>query len=169
LLLFSLLIYFFISRFFTHWRLRVYGNNLLSYVFITNNLYELDEYINSSGKIKERLIYWPQAYYKINDDVLEVSIRLDGSKYQEKLKDLGDNFSQRLVCPLESYELKNGHVIYEYSLKSQASYNVDESLEGGIRNLDYIPITQSIIWEYDKAPHALVTGQTGKGKTYLLF
>src|SRR5699024_6459462 len=86
-----------------------------------------------------------------------------------KLKDLGDNFSQRLVCPLESYELKSGYVVYEYSLKSQASYSVDKTLEGGIRNLDYIPITQSISWEYDKAPHALVTGQTGKGKTYLLF
>ena len=134
-------------------------------VIVSNSLFEIDR----DKKDREFISYFPQIYYLIKDGVVRISIRLDGSSYQDKFKKLADNFEQSLRFPYVGYEIKNGFVHYEYQMKQDERIFVDSQVHGVHFKSDEVPMTSNLSWRYDKAPHALITGQTGKGKTFLLF
>lgn len=133
--------------------------------YIKNNLRKM---IKNNGFYTEennKITYRPEVYFDFNENFIEIKIRLDGSKHRDRYLDLDNTLQDLFIMECVSKELIDGYMIYKLDRYSAERLNiVDIKL---VEN-DLIPFNTKIFWNFRKCPHALITGVTGKGKTYLL-
>ena len=131
-------------------------------------LYNLEgEKVN--GKIisyRKDMTYFPRIYYRYRHGQMIVSIRLDGSKFHERFTRFADRLTEMLDMEVVSERRKYWYMVY--TLEDI----VEERLHLGENKIvcreNEIPLMKNLFWNYKSAPHALITGNTGGGKTYFL-
>lgn len=119
----------------------------------------------SSGRAKEKIIWFPKLYYRMEKGLLHIRAEITLGKYQDQLLCLEDKLESGLYCELTDKTLHDGYV--EYTLLYDMIANritIDEvqAENGGLR------LMKNLVWEYDSLPHALICGGTGGGKTYFI-
>lgn len=143
---------------------KYFSNNSFS-KFIKDSLYRL---IKTNGYYKleeDKLIYRPEIYYDFTDKYLDIKIRLDGSKFRDNYLQLENLLEDLFLMECISKEQANGFIVYKLDRAITGRLNITDlkALQG-----DVIPINSKLQWNFRKCPHALISGVTGKGKTYFL-
>lgn len=152
-----------IKNFKTDWAI----NYKLTYVIGTNKLYDTHVV---DGKVKPLTI--PRVNYSYDDNSIIIRFRLDGSRHSLKFTELEEQLSSAFILNCVSVNKIDGYVVYEFERNKAQKIVVDDRAIGARPNSenvsDEIVINSNLAWNYRKQPHALVTGITGGGKTYLL-
>lgn len=142
---------------------------------------KLFELIESNGFYKKGEVfgsstvrYSAKAYYKFLENGFEIVISLDGSKYQDKYTELEQKLYHLFGYRIKEVFMENGKIRYRFTYEDLEPIFVNSAIYG-YRYLpmntesDKIAFANDLVWNYRKQPHALVTGVTGGGKTFILF
>lgn len=132
---------------------------------IKRKLYNL---IKTHGFYKEedtKLIYRPQVQYEFDERYLTIGFKLDGSAFRDNYLELENYLQDLFLMECISKEQSEGFIYYRLDRTSTERFNIEE-IE--LLEDDLIPINSKIYWNFRKCPHALISGVTGKGKTYFL-
>ncbi|WPF96934.1 FtsK/SpoIIIE domain-containing protein [Staphylococcus aureus] len=115
--------------------------------------------------------YYPTMYYKRGKKSFVIHIKKDGSRFQDHYLELENIIEPMFNCELIEKRHIGRYLRYEFMpLKYKKRIVMDGSDTLNSTEFDTkIYITQQILWDFVKAPHALITGVTGGGKTYFLF
>ncbi len=151
---------------------RLFHRQKLAKMILENGWYE-SETIKDSGFFKdmsatskkEKIIYFPKMYYRMEHGLLHIRTEITLGKYQDQLLHLEKKLETGLYCELVSKELKDSYVEYVLLYDTIANrITIDEvqAEHGSLR------LMKNIWWEYDKLPHMLIAGGTGGGKTYFI-
>lgn len=147
-----------------------------NHLYIREKLYELIEYNNfyKVGLVNgmEGLKYSTKVFYRFLDNGFEIKIRLDGSRYQDKYFELEDKLYHLFGYRIYDVLVENGSYTYKFTFDKLEPIYVNDNLHGKLHNKcsdEILFFSNGLEWNFRKQPHALVTGVTGGGKTYILF
>lgn len=115
--------------------------------------------------------YYPTLFYKRGKKKFIIHIKKDGSRFQDRYLELENVIEPMFNCELIAKKHIGRYLRYEFMpLKYKKRIIMDDYQKADEVVYDSkIYITRQIIWDFIKAPHGLVTGITGGGKTYFLF
>ena len=119
----------------------------------------------SSGRSREKIVWFPKIYYRMEKGLLHIRCEISLGKYQDQLLSLEDKLESGLYCELTDKMLHDGFIEYTLLYDMIANRITIEEVQaenGGLR------LMKNIVWEYDALPHALICGGTGGGKTYFI-
>lgn len=144
-------------------------NMAVSSVNKSNNIFDeiFTKKTDPTNRSALKTLYFPDFYINQRNNQIKIYIYLDGSKFQEKYVELNEKlelvYDKRIV--VDKY-IENEHQVYvlkRFDEKERINFeNIDEE--------DYsIRFMKNMYWNFRKEPHALITGGTGSGKTYLLY
>lgn len=140
-------------------------NRLLFFVE-ENNLYKEIKVSDDVTRIVSPLIY-----IKFDIDTLSIVIDSEGVRYSPSL----DGFKIELSNIFFEFEFedvyaKDGIITYIFSAckTERIDYSEIDDMLIDDENL-IIPLNSKISWNLNTTPHALISGGTGKGKTYLIY
>lgn len=114
-------------------------------------------------------IKFPKVSLKNNGQVgFSVYLPLDGQKYQDRFNDrrisqpmsamlFADNVGSNDIFGFKSFDFISNPLGLRLDLADMAI--TDHTIE----------IMKGIVWDYEKFPHALISGDTGSGKSFFLF
>ncbi|MCL9747438.1 FtsK/SpoIIIE domain-containing protein [Staphylococcus aureus] len=115
--------------------------------------------------------YYPSFFYKRKGKSFIIHVKKDGSRFQDDYLELESIIEPMFNCELIEKKHIGRYLKYVFmplKYKKRIVMNGRQSSE--LMKYDTkIALTQQIVWDFVKAPHALITGITGGGKTYLLF
>ena len=153
----------------------------LQYFIQSNNLYTRDEVktvISSEDNGTQRLSRVQlsiSAKYKTHknefgDKILQVWLMKTGSVLDSNLADFQPKlealFNSPVLTVIKERQWVEYDLLYKPS-KEPDQFNLDEPIrkapEGSIQ------LNRRFEWQYKKAPHMLISGNSGTGKSYLLF
>lgn len=123
------------------------------------------------GKIisaRKDMTYFPGLYYRSSrGGSITVTVRLDGSKFHERFTNLGDTLGEMFDMEATSVARKYWYMVYtlEPIQEGRLHLGKDAILCRGTE----IPLMDGLVWDFKNAPHALITGVTGGGKSYFLY
>ena len=150
---------------------QLFHRQKLARMILENGWYE-SETVQDGGMFKdvstsrkERIIYFPKLYYRMDSGLLHIQVEITLGKYQEQLLHLEKKLETGLYCELVSKELRDSYVEYVLLYDTIANrITIDEvqAENGSLR------LMKNVYWEYDKLPHMLIAGGTGGGKTYFI-
>lgn len=132
----------------------------------TNALYQARHITDSGQRKVEKILYYPDIRYMETDNhILYFRIRLDGSVYSEKLRNMEQAFADMLcsIC-IEKIE-ERGYLTYCFEKEISERYRIHSLKDIPTEKDNEILFSRGIIWEWKKCPHILLTGNTGSGKT----
>ena len=146
---------------------------VIKFFIDSNNLavFESDQqmYTDKRGNLKTRnkriLVYVPNINFSFDDSNLYFCIRNDGSKYSKNFGSLSDQLEGAFKIKFVSvnYDVKGGY--WEYSFRRIDIERKNVSDIDIVKNS--IVLSDTYVWDFVKNPHALITGVTGSGKTFL--
>lgn len=141
-------------------------NKILSFNrTIKKNLYNLIKTHEFYKEEEKKLIYRPVIHYDYDERYLTIGFKLDGSKFREDYLELENYLEDLFLMECVSKEQSEGFIYYKLDRTSTERLNMAEI---DLLEDDLIPINNKIYWNFRKCPHALISGVTGKGKTYFL-
>lgn len=127
------------------------------------------EYLNVDYK-KTEYEYYPTLFYKRRKKSFVLHIKKDGSRFQDRYLELENIIEPMFDCELVKKQHIGRYLRYEFmplKYKKRIVMN-DKTSQETVYNTK-IKLTEQITWDFVKAPHGLITGITGGGKTYFLF
>lgn len=153
------------------------NRQLLARMIIDNGWYETDLRSNNKGDqditYMPRLYYWrrrsityfPRMYYRKKGGKIYIAVRISMGRYQEQLLHLESKVETGLDCEVIGSDYKHKWKYYTFLCDvegSRVSIDQTRAENGEIRFMRHI------LWDYNSHPHALIVGETGSGKTYLM-
>ncbi|GAK30764.1 DNA segregation ATPase FtsK/SpoIIIE [Weissella oryzae SG25] len=147
---------------------KVYKLSLLANVIFSQGIYERISKKNGKKDI-EKFKYFPRMYMKFNSlNSFSVYLPLDGNKFQKRFID--GSFDSELViatrATVSDTNTIDGFIVYEHLL---FPLNFRVSLDNAKVSSHKIEIMQGMVWDFEKHPHMLLSGDTGAGKSFFLF
>ncbi|HEA4288403.1 TPA: cell division protein FtsK [Staphylococcus aureus] len=115
--------------------------------------------------------YYPTLFYKRKRKSFMIHVKKDGSRFQDHYLELEQIIEPMFNCELVEKRHIGRFLRYEFMPLKYKKRIVMEGTEAPETTYydTKIYITHQILWDFVKAPHALITGVTGGGKTYFLF
>lgn len=142
--------------------------------FIRRNGLCQSNYAIKQGIFGERSIevmdYYPIVEYlkKKHENVFYIRIRMDGSQYAERFRDLERPLAD-MFCTICTEKIEErGFLTYGFELQPQKQVNIQSCKDIPQAGDNEIAFSHDIIWNFRTCPHLLVTGGTGTGKTQLV-
>lgn len=143
-------------------------------VIYTYPLYLVRNYIGegelNNGKgssVRREILYFPRIYYKNRGGTVEVTVRLDGSKFHDSgdfeslTKVLEDSLVLNVVDITQRREFLTYHLF-----RDAEKHRIRIS---DVRPKGYaLPLMKGVRWDITKVSHALIVGGTGSGKSWFL-
>ncbi|MEK1666334.1 FtsK/SpoIIIE domain-containing protein [Staphylococcus aureus] len=128
------------------------------------------EYLDIDYK-KTEYDYYPTLFYKRKRKIFVIHVKKDGSRFQDHYLELESIIEPMFNCELVEKRHIGRYLRYEFMPLKYKKRIVMEGTEAPETTYydTKIYITHQILWDFVKAPHALITGVTGGGKTYFLF
>ncbi|HDH0993658.1 TPA: cell division protein FtsK [Staphylococcus aureus] len=128
------------------------------------------EYLDIDYK-KTEYDYYPTLFYKRRRKTFVIHVKKDGSRFQDHYLELESIIEPMFNCELVEKRHIGRYLRYEFMPLKYKKRIVMEGTEAPETTYydTKIYITHQILWDFVKAPHALITGVTGGGKTYFLF
>ncbi|EZY94944.1 FtsK/SpoIIIE domain-containing protein, partial [Staphylococcus aureus] len=128
------------------------------------------EYLDIDYK-KTEYDYYPTLFYKRKRKSFMIHVKKDGSRFQDHYLELEQIIEPMFNCELVEKRHIGRYLRYEFMPLKYKKRIVMEGTEASETTYydTKIYITHQILWDFVKAPHALITGVTGGGKTYFLF
>ncbi|GCA18180.1 TPA: FtsK/SpoIIIE domain-containing protein [Staphylococcus aureus] len=128
------------------------------------------EYLDIDYK-KTEYDYYPTMFYKRRRKTFMIHVKKDGSRFQDHYLELESIIEPMFNCELVEKRHIGRYIRYEFMPLKYKKRIVMEGTEAPETTYydTKIYITHQILWDFVKAPHALITGVTGGGKTYFLF
>ncbi|HCY1913537.1 TPA: cell division protein FtsK [Staphylococcus aureus] len=128
------------------------------------------EYLDIDYK-KTEYDYYPTLFYKRRRKTFVIHVKKDGSSFQDDYLELESIIEPMFNCELVEKRHIGRYLRYEFMPLKYKKRIVMEGTEAPETTYydTKIYITHQILWDFVKAPHALITGVTGGGKTYFLF
>ena len=121
------------------------------------------EKVLKSGRRKT--VYFPKIFYRYKDGFIHVRLPLDLGPFQDTFSDMSGILEEAFFCDLVEEQRERNYVCYTFL------YDVKKN-RIGIRDMSVndhvITLMKNVKWAFNKAPHALIIGGTGGGKTYFL-
>ncbi|HDH6084675.1 TPA: cell division protein FtsK [Staphylococcus aureus] len=128
------------------------------------------EYLDIDYK-KTEYDYYPTLFYKRKRKSFMIHVKKDGSRFQDHYLELEQIIEPMFNCELVEKRHIGRYLRYEFMPLKYKKRIVMEGTEAPETTYydTKIYITHQILWDFVKAPHALITGVTGGSKTYFLF
>ncbi|WP_370642400.1 FtsK/SpoIIIE domain-containing protein [Virgibacillus salidurans] len=160
--------YFCFYRHFQHvWHEQKLARMLISNRFLEKEQKTMDSMWSLTEKkvTKEKITYFPRAYYRVKRGYILVRIALDMSRFQDRFLHLGEDLENGLYCNLVEREVEENFVKYTllYDMQKNRIPIKQVTVENGAMRL-----MDNVYWKFDKMPHMLIAGGTGGGKTYFI-
>ncbi|MGY3779306.1 FtsK/SpoIIIE domain-containing protein [Isobaculum melis] len=130
--------------------------------YLVNDREDPNMMASSEKRMVRNLQYFPKLYFWRTREYVNITIQLDGSKFNQDYRELADRFEQMFALSLVETEERNG--FYTYKMLPNASkyrLHISEIIPNGYR----IRLSKHFVWDISKLPHALITGGTGGGKS----
>lgn len=131
----------------------------------SNDLYVHHTEYGENNKKHEVIDYYPEIYFKLEDNNIQLKIRLDGTPEAEKFRNVDVQLEGLFANPCIDSHVGKGYIIYSFDTEEQKQNSI--CINDSIPNLSgsIIPFSGDITWDWYKVPHFLLTGLTGSGKT----
>lgn len=154
------------SRFIINWLKKFCGiRGKLIYFIQANNLYLLDQKDLDQISLSVSISY--QKIKTSHESYLIIKINKTGSIVDDNLSDLTNQLQALFFGYVLEVVNSLNFIRYKILLSRETEefylFNDDVSY----KNLNYIDISRSLRWEFDKAPSCGIWGSSGSGKTYL--
>lgn len=154
-------------------RMRMNGSFLTSFkhmdylgkMIMNNRMYVSEKVTIPNGKTRDKMIYFPKIYYKRRNGYITVRFPTDLQANQDRFLKIGANLEHAFFADM--VEMVNEQDYIRYKLlyaPEKARLSVDDiQIKDG-----KIPLMKEYSWDYNKFPHALVSGVTGGGKSFFM-
>ncbi|KAA9176444.1 cell division protein FtsK [Enterococcus durans] len=109
---------------------------------------------------------FPKVYVKKKKHITQVTLPLDGGQHHDRFLQLGKKLEEMFMADLVSEERDFGFVTYGF-MTDVIGKRIE--IKDVIAKDGSIKLMEGVYWNYDSAPHMLVAGGTGGGKTYFLY
>lgn len=130
--------------------------------YLVNDMEDPNMMASKNKKMVRSLQYFPKLYFWKKGEVIEITIQLDGSKFNQEYRELSDKFEQMFNLSLVETEERNGFYTYRLLFNdSKKRLHIETLIPDGY----VIKLANGISWNLAKVPHALITGGTGGGKS----
>lgn len=152
----SFILYLFKNKYYNTYKNNLFINRKLNYLVDSFGLFEVKNDIRLVSKIN--FIY--------SDKKLKISFPIGAERYSQKFRELKTPLSDALKMKCVEVNDRLGFITYVFSngidnieITNKKSFN---------SNVNGVQLNNELTWNFDKQPHALITGATGSGKTYFL-
>ncbi len=137
---------------------------ILSRFLIENNLY-LIKNIRRENKTIEKIVL-PQVYLKQSRYKIEVSLILEGNKFQDRFLNLGATLLKScLTGTFRNKTFDKRFITYDIAInRIDSRITINEVEVKGSK----LQLMKDVTWDYIEEPHLLIGGGTGGGKTVVL-
>lgn len=166
------LLVFLYHRYCFDYRKQIQHRQKLARMILDNHWYECESVQGNSfftdlpsSKTKEKIIYFPKLYYRMEKGLLHIHCEITLGKYQDQLLNLEKKLESGLYCELTDKILHDSFVEYTLLYDTIANCISTEDVQAKDGKLQ---LMKNVLWEYDSLPHMLIAGGTGGGKTYYI-
>ena len=128
----------------------------------SNNLFQV--YYGKNGK--EKIEYYPHVEYMIENNLLYLKWRLDGSLIAQRLRNIEQALADCLCTLCVDVIEERGYITYIFELSMPKQDKIHSLEELPILEEGKISLSNLLI-DLKKCPHMLIVGLTGSGKTRL--
>lgn len=135
--------------------------------YVVNDFQAPNMMKSNDVKMKKEIMYFPRIYARLKKEIIEITVRLDGSEFHQsgKLKELSGIFEEMFAIDLVGMGQRNSYFTYTF----EADNAKNRLTIADIVPTDYsIELMRGLFWDIAKVPHALIVGGTGGGKSYFI-
>jgi hypothetical protein len=113
--------------------------------------------------------YKPDIRFSFDNDFLIIKFRLDGHQISRKFLTLEQQLKDMLVLQMDNFKNEDGFAIYTFRRKPFDPGRISiRDVENEDSQDTTIKINDEVSWNFRRAPHMLINGGTGGGKTFFL-
>lgn len=157
--------------------LRPHWKNVGYYQGVWDTFLERNNFVKSHvdkdrhGRSYIQMDYVPYIQYKEDIECFYVSFRKDGSLISQSFdNDMGVRLGNLLNYQLLEMNEDNSFIRFYYAKQKEERLRVSHNIGDLVSPDGYaIRMTSKLDWDISKAPHLLLVGGTGTGKSMLLF